>query len=525
MSGRTDRPRDGASELLAAIRTVDVGRVQRALAAGADANPKSALQDSPLVAAAEAGCPEIVRILLDHGADPSPRAAVPPLVTAAERGQLAIVTMLIDAGADLDALDEHGSTALASAAHSGAREVVEQLIKAGASPSLGTPPPISAAAEEGHVAIVEILLPLVDATRHDFTADAGVVGRQEHRRRVDPLRERLSRKLLDRARDGNLAAVRKLLREGADPNAQEMGSGRTALMVALRHPEVVELLLEAGGDTSLVDDEHGMTALSHAAADGEVPSLRLLIRRGAIIETRDRSSYTPLMRACERSQVGAAKALLEAGADANAKGDRDLSAGAIVARALSACRRDVEHSRDTSIAAASEVDAVLAEVTIEHLRVLEELEETLMRGGARVELAPSSLLLAAAKEGRIEGVVRLLESGVDPNAADPWGDRALVAAIRRNDAALVETLLARGADPNLGRIGSEASPLNEAVNYGAIDVVHHLVDAGARLTTLYERRAARSTGQPKAGSTILDLLSAHGMQVWIHGTKKGDHRR
>jgi hypothetical protein len=51
----------------------------------------------------------------------------------------------------------------------------------------------------------------------------------------------------------------------------------------------------------------------------------------------------------------------------------------------------------------------------------------------------------------LDGVRWLLDHGADPNAASPWGDRALHHALARDNApALLEALLDHGADPRLG---------------------------------------------------------------------------
>lgn len=112
----------GNSRLYDAIELGDEVRVRALLEAGADANSQShgmrdftwRYRSPPLLYAIAHGQPGIALLLLDAGAAPDGRHlhGSLPLVAAAEGGMVDVVRALIDAGADAAATQPDGSTAL-----------------------------------------------------------------------------------------------------------------------------------------------------------------------------------------------------------------------------------------------------------------------------------------------------------------------------------------------------------------------------------------------------------------------------
>lgn len=65
---------------------------------------------------------------------------------------------------------------------------------------------------------------------------------------------------------------------------------------------------------------HGkLTSLAHAAWNGKVDVVRLLLRRGADMEKMDRKGKTPLIHAVWEGKTDAVKLLLNQGANINAR--------------------------------------------------------------------------------------------------------------------------------------------------------------------------------------------------------------
>jgi len=95
--------------------------------------------DEPLLAAITADNVAAVRQQLAAGADVHRRSddrGRPPLLMAAKVGNPEVVRMLIDAGANINDQDRRGSTALHIAVHQGHLEVVKLLMERGANPRL-----------------------------------------------------------------------------------------------------------------------------------------------------------------------------------------------------------------------------------------------------------------------------------------------------------------------------------------------------------------------------------------------------
>jgi ankyrin repeat protein len=141
--------------------------------------------------------------------------------------------------------------------------------------------------------------------------------------------------------------IRSLLAAGLDPNLTEPQRGDTGMILALREDanKVFALLLEqpklnleatsGNGDTALMMASYkhnlpavvallkkgaqvnrpGWSALHYAAASGDEPISRLLLKQGADIDARSPTGVTPLMIAAREGQQGAARILLAAGAN------------------------------------------------------------------------------------------------------------------------------------------------------------------------------------------------------------------
>src|ERR1700733_4189431 len=124
--------------------------------------------------------------------------------------------------------------------------------------------------------------------------------------------------IADAASKGNKAEIERLLKRGADVNAQQ-ADGATALQWAAYRGDakLAELLLKAGANPGLPNLD-GTTPLWLAAARGDSAVIQALLKGGADANEQLPLGRRPLMLAARSGNTDAVQALLEHGADVNA---------------------------------------------------------------------------------------------------------------------------------------------------------------------------------------------------------------
>ncbi|KAI3434440.1 hypothetical protein D9Q98_002517 [Chlorella vulgaris] len=211
-----------------------------------------------------------LRLALDRNVDTADGHGGTALLDAAANGQVEVVRLLLDRGADLEAVDSDGDTALAVAAAHGHVEVVRLLLKNSANldaPGRNGYTPLIGAALAGHLEVVQVLLKSsadLEATDNDGDTALTVA-----------------------AGKGHLDVVQLLLDHDADLDVHD-NDGNTALIGAAvkGHLEMVRLLLEGGANLEPSDDD-GDTALDLAAGKGHMEVVRLLLDHGADLNVLD----------------------------------------------------------------------------------------------------------------------------------------------------------------------------------------------------------------------------------------------
>ena len=123
--------------------------------------------------------------------------------------------------------------------------------------------------------------------------------------------------LMSAVKKNDAATVTRLISQGADVNELDANGDPPLIQAAyLGHTEIVDLLLKAGADVTVVDPGMRATALHAAAYAGRTEAARLLVQYGiAINQQGPYNGYTALHDAIWQNNVDVARLLIEAGAN------------------------------------------------------------------------------------------------------------------------------------------------------------------------------------------------------------------
>ena len=288
--------------------------------------------------------------------------------------------------------------------------------------------------------------------------------------------------LIEAAMRDDRAAVRQLLRSGSDVNAAP-ADGMSALhWAALKgDTDMARMLLFAGASVSASTRLGGYTPLLFAAGNGDAAMIDTLLGAGADSRSANTNGTTALMMAAASGRADAVRLLLDRGADVNvrekAKGETALMFAAAdgtadIVRLLTSRGADV---------------AVTTFVT--DLSPLTEEQEQIGGGPAPRPPARPGAGAAAAPESRpVRGSAprKPATGGVDRRylynelVGTQGGLTALLLAARQGRPAVVDALLAAGADVNQPGAGDRTTPLLAAIINGHFDLASHLLELGAK---------------------------------------------
>lgn len=258
---------DGSTTLLWASYQDDLQMARTLLAAGVSVNQANDLGVTPLWAASENGSGSMTALLLEAGGDPNITllSGESPVMVAARAGSVEVVRQLALAGADLDRRATRGQTALMWAAAQEHAPVVETLLEYGA---------------DVHV-------------QSDSWAQYMAVPPHSRTKREIPHGENTA--LMFASRVGDLTSVRHLVSAGADVNDRDAwGMSATAVAAFGGHTAVVEALLTHGADPNAFDA--GVAPLHNAVMRNDTRMAGALLERGADANAR-LGTWTPVRRA------------------------------------------------------------------------------------------------------------------------------------------------------------------------------------------------------------------------------------
>jgi ankyrin repeat protein len=127
---------------------------------------------------------------------------------------------------------------------------------------------------------------------------------------------------------------------------------------------------------------------------------------------------------------------------------------------------------------------------------------------------PDAALLEAVHQDDAAVVEQLLAAGANPRTANRYGITPLLKACENGDAAIIEKLLKAGADPNTAQPEGETA-LMTAARTGNLDAVKILLDHGARVNAKenWRGQTALMWAVAEKHVDVVQLLIQHGADV------------
>jgi ankyrin repeat protein len=192
---------------------------------------------------------DVVRILIDSGAIVNCVVAETgdtPLMFACGNGHIDVVTYLLDHGADIDVQNRSGSTALLEACIKRSKKVAMELISRGANINIADSngiTPLLLACEQKDARFVHELV--------DHGADVTVVDKDG----ATPLLPFCTDRPNNVRFATNMEMVKFMLDRGASTNGVVLGTGKSALIMAVqaKNEPIAKILVESGCDLNITD--------------------------------------------------------------------------------------------------------------------------------------------------------------------------------------------------------------------------------------------------------------------------------
>ncbi len=264
------------------------------------------------------------------------------------------------------------------------------------------------------------------------------------------------------AQSKDMAAVRKLIKEGADVNAAQ-GDGMTALHYAALNgdAELAAMLLFAGANVGAKTRIGAYTPLHLAAQIGNANVIAPLVAAGAPVTATTSTGATALMHAAHSGSVDAVRILIENGADANVKETANGQTALMFAAAanrLDVVKLLIARGADLSVTSRVEDFASLT------------MDNDADQNGVPRPQAPRN-------PGDVPGITRPFN--YNELIGKHGGLAALHFAARQGSMATAEALIKAGANLNQQGAGDKTTPILVAAINGHFDLVGYLLEQGA----------------------------------------------
>ena len=262
--------------------------------------------------------------------------------------------------------------------------------------------------------------------------------------------------------------------------------------------DLAKQLIAGGADIKAGDEPAGNTPLHLAAQYGHVAVAKVLVGGGADVNAGNKRDRTPLHDAVSglggtsdlEGRLEVVKLLISRGANINT---RERGSG----------RTPLDEAAASSINRSNS----------------ERMTELLLTSGASVETADpqrASALQQAAAQGNVAAIRNLLDRGADPNTADR-DSTALATAAYMGQTEVVALLLARGADASRtipgSRLDGDGAPLTMA--FTSVKGARDRDARSLKIATLLLDHGAAIDARDRQGRTALHGVAERGQMSGV----------
>ncbi|THV43885.1 hypothetical protein BGAL_0834g00010 [Botrytis galanthina] len=462
---------NGATPLIFAIHCRNKNITQLLLEKGAEIDYQDSRNRTPLMMATFHGNLEIVKLLLEKGAeiDYGGIENNTPLMLAVECKHVKIAKLLLEEGAEVNIKTGSDNTPLLQASWAGSLDMVKLLLENGAKADYrgyNNRTPLMNAAFYGHENVVDLLLENdAEVNCVDFNNESP---------------------LMKAAAGGNMSIMSLLLERGAKFDSKEKGFASALLSNSqYGRKEMVDFLLQNGVDTSLrnkMPGYQGWTPLMHAASNGHETMVIALLENGAEINAKCDSGSTSLYRAVSAGCLTIAELLLERGGKIDLL--EEISCGLL----LNAIPNDDEAA----------VASLLKQSTCTQVDNKENI------------MLIISAIGNAILSGRLAILEILLEKRPNINWKDESGQTPLFWAISHRNQYMVRLLIEKGADIELKD------------NYGCTPLMHALLheQPSMPIVKTFLDRGADIDAEDNGGWKPLHIIESNATLVALLGTER-----
>jgi ankyrin repeat protein len=330
-------------------------------------------------------------------------------------------------------------------------------------------------------------------------------------------------RLIEAAKSGERTTAVALLAKGADPNGRS-ADGTTALHWAVRNNDatLVDRLLRAKAKPH-PENRYGVTPIALACESGSAAMVERLLKAGVSANATGPYGETALHTCAHAGNTAAARVLIAAGASVD-PGDSWRGQTPL----MWAAAEGHPDTMQALIDAGADVDARSTIIKWERQRTDEPRDKWLPPGGW-------TPLLLAARESCVACVDVLAKAGADLNIVDPERHTALIVALINGHFDVAGRLIDHGADLNMqDDVGQTAlwaavdahtmpdsnrpAPTEMDDKLSAWDIVEKLVKAGAKVDVPLRQRVPYRTKIDRGADGILGA----GTTPLLRAAKTGD---